>query len=826
MSEAELNKLPSIIRRVAVRFALVFAIQALVLGLLIVAVPQFMAALGEQILYGRKVAIQSLLEERGIGLFEKADAFAKLGSDAETCVRVAASMPCDTEACWAMALDGNGGLAAASAGDDLPAELRQELFHQLRQRAASGEPAWVHLYYQEDLYTVVAAKLSEPARETWLVLAEDCDQSLGEIIWRVASAQDLSYEVGGSKAAVEEPLTYRDLLSGWLRTGIYIPTVVGAEGIVVRYSIPIPRLSQLLRAGTFIFVSSLFLLAGSLSLAFVASYVEVVHPFNARLEALRQYARSGVWQPPITHYREHELATAAITAAVRERERAEAEAQRRLLELRAFLDSLPAYAVVKDADLRLRMVNVAMARHLGRSPEELVGKSDLDIFPDDLAQAYREHDLEVLRQKRTIQFEEEGRERGQRRFYRTVKAPILSENGTVVGLVGVAIDVTEQKALEERLIEAQKMQVVGRLAGGLCHAFNNLLTAIIGSAELALLSMEADHPAYPDVQQIRNTAERGATLSRQLMMLSQQRLGKIETINLNDLITDVEPMLRETLGEGILLQTTLAPILPPVRVDSTQLRQALLNLALNAREAMPGGGTLYIETLLCRAPREVFALEPALKRGPVICLSVRDTGVGISEEAKEHVFEPFYTTKGAAKERGLGLPVVYSIVRQHKGVILFNSEEGKGTAFMIYMPAVKTNAIAEARNTTMPEETPTGSEIVLLVEDDAMVRSLAERMLSAQGYTIWTAASGEEALASLVEKGRAPDLLLSDVIMPGISGIQLAKKLQQQYPKLKILLMSGYAGEAGEGTMEGFPILWKPFTLQALAQRVRQTLEV
>ena len=275
----------------------------------------------------------------------------------------------------------------------------------------------------------------------------------------------------------------------------------------------------------------------------------------------------------------------------------------------------------------------------------------------------------------------------------------------------------------------------------------------------------------------------------------------------------------------ILLNVTLAPVLPPVRADSTQLRQVLLNLALNAREAMPTGGTLHIETLLCRAPREAFALEPTLKRGPVICLSVRDTGVGMNKEAREHVFEPFYTTKGAAQGRGLGLPVVYSIVRQHKGVILFDSEEGKGTAFMIYMPAVKTDAIAEARTAATPEESPTGSEIVLLVEDDAMVRSLAERMLSAQGYTIWTAASGEEALASLAEKGRAPDLLLSDVVMPGMSGIQLARTMQKQYPKLKILLMSGYAGEAADGTMEGFPILWKPFTLQVLAQRVRQTLE-
>jgi PAS domain S-box-containing protein len=510
---------------------------------------------------------------------------------------------------------------------------------------------------------------------------------------------------------------------------------------------------------------------------------------------------------------------------VHAREAAEHEAQQRMAELRAFMDSLPAHVVVKGDDLRFRMVNEAFCRFLGRTREELLGKSDAEVFPATVSGAYVDHDREVLQQGRALHFEEEGFLDGQRRQYRVAKAPIREADGTISGIVGIAIDITEQKSLESRLIEAQKMQVVGRLAGGLSHAFNNLLTAIIGSAELAMLSMESDHPARDEVQQIRIAAERGGDLSRQLLTLSRQRLAKMTVTDTNRLIEGMLPVLRETLGDRVVLETVLAGDAPLVKADPTQLRQVIVNLAINAGEALSGEGQVRITTRRCDAPKEAVALEPLLSKGPALCLSVVDRGMGMSADVKPHVFEPFFTTKGASQGRGLGLPVAYSIVRQHKGVILYESEEGKGTEFTLYLPAVDSEPVVEAKPQNGGSEAPRGREVVLLVEDDALVRELAQRLLAAQGYTVWPADSGESALAVLEKAARDPDLVLTDVIMPGMGGVELARTVRKQRPSIRILLMSGYAGEADQGTMGGFPMLWKPFNLQVLAQKVRAVLD-
>ena len=820
------GRLPSIVSRLALRLGLVFAIQALVLGLLLFAAPRFVAALGDHILDVRRAALVELFEERGRGLAARSVLLATQAPDGKAALSQMASLPCDTGACWGLLLSRDGGaLAASDGGVELPADLNRGVAKGLAERSDAGSPRWVSFYHQGVLYLAGGTPFPAASDGTWLVLAEDASGPLRRLALQVATAPEVWFEVDGGQGEYERPLTYSALMSGRLALAVSVPNAVGSDGIVANMIIPLPRLAQLLRAATLIFAASLFLLAGTLSLFFISAYVEVVRPYNARLKAIREYASSGIWQPPRTGYREHEAASSAITEAVRAQQRAEARAQHLLRELRAFVDNVPALATVKDAELKLRLVNVSLARAVGAPADSLVGKTDFDIFPEHLARIYREHDLETLQRKQALQFEEEVVVDGRRCLYRVVKAPILEPDGEPVGLVAVAIDVTEQKALEARLVEAQKMQVVGRLAGGLCHAFNNLLTTVIGSAELALAAMADDHPAWADVRQIRDTAEHGAALSRQLLVLGRQRLGRVEPVDFNELIQDLTPMLQETLGEGILLQVSRDPELPLVRGDAIQWRQAIVNLALNAREAMPSGGVFRLETLVCRAPWEAASLEPALQRDPVICITLQDTGLGLGKQAREHIFEPFYTTKGAAKGRGLGLPVVYSIVRQHNGAILYESEEGRGTAFMIYLPGLSADVSDEAKAQTQTAQAPTGEETVLLVEDDVMVRRLAERMLSAQGYTVWTADSAEEALSLLEVKGRVPELLLSDVIMPGLSGIELARRLHGRHDEMRVLLMSGYAGGNDEDVVEGFPLLWKPFTMRMLAQRVRLALD-
>ncbi|MHB0875699.1 MAG: ATP-binding response regulator [Anaerolineae bacterium] len=820
----EPGTLPSLVWRVAIRFVLVFAIQVLVLGILVLVAPRFIRGLGDLVVDSRRAVFGALLDDNAEHLAETATLLAA-SPDAGALAAAQAVAEGEQPQRWVFVV--REGVPESTAVGELPAWLAAtsgDLVARLEATASTAGLAWAYTLNDGHLYAAGGHRLADSSG-SWLIVVADSAPVLQQAVDRLAPGEDAAISV---VAGTDDPLpslSYGTFMRGVLPVTIAVPNAVGAAPIEVRFTVPVLRLAYIFRAGTLIFAASFLLLAGSLLLAFLSTYSQVMQPFTARLRALSQYALTGVWEAPPGGYREHQLANDAITQAVHARELAEREAQQRMAELRTFMDSLPAHVVVKDVDLKFRLVNEAFCRFLGRTSEELLGKTDADIFPEALVSAYGEHDREVLRLGRPQHYEEEGYLDGAKRIYRVVKAPISEADGSISGIVGIAIDITEQKDLEGHLVEAQKMQVVGRLAGGLSHAFNNLLTAIIGSAELAMLSMKSDDPAREEVQQIRKAAERGGDLSRQLLTLSRQRLAKMTIIDANRLVDEMLPVLRETLGDDIVVETDLAVDAPPVKADPTQLRQVILNLAINAGEAMPSGGSVRIATLRCEAPKEAVTLEPMLGQAPVLCLSVEDRGMGMSAEVKPHVFEPFFTTKGASQGRGLGLPVAYSIVRQHKGVILYESEEGKGTEFTVFMPAVEAEPVAEPRPQSHFSEVPRGREVVLLVEDDGLVRQLAERLLVAQGYTVWTADSGERALAILEESGRDPDLLLTDVIMPGISGVELARTLQRQRPRVRILLMSGYAGENEQGTMGGFPMLWKPFTLQVLAQRVRSILD-
>ena len=404
------------------------------------------------------------------------------------------------------------------------------------------------------------------------------------------------------------------------------------------------------------------------------------------------------------------------------------------------------------------------------------------------------------------------------------RAYILRDpGGRAVRMLGSMMDVTERRSLEEQLVQAQKMEAVGRLAGGIAHDFNNLLTAILGYGDLMLPKLH-DPTLRGKMQEIRKAAERASALTRQLLAFSRKQVLVPEVVPVAGLIEELSKMLRRLIGEDIELVTLLAPT-AAVRADPGQLEQVLMNLAVNARDAMPRGGKLTIEVGLL-TPDDAFGKEhPDVPRGPLVVVAVTDTGVGMDPEVRKHIFEPFFTTKELGRGTGLGLATVYGIVKQSGGHVEVDTAPGEGTTFRIFLPAV------EAPRPAPPPSLDAvvgGSETVLLVEDEAALRSLAQEILRDQGYRVIAAASGPEALEIARSHPSPIDLLVTDVVMPGMDGRELADRLLPLHPETRCLFMSGYTDDAvvRRGVREeGMPFLQKPFTIDALALKVREVLD-
>ncbi len=399
--------------------------------------------------------------------------------------------------------------------------------------------------------------------------------------------------------------------------------------------------------------------------------------------------------------------------------------------------------------------------------------------------------------------------------------------GQLAGILGICRDVTERLSLEQQLRQAQKMEAVGRLAGGVAHDFNNILTAITGYADLLLEDLGTSDRRRDDIAEIRKAAERAAGLTRQLLAFSRQQVMQAQVLDLNALVADTQNMLGRLLGEDIALVTRLDPALGAVKADPGQLEQVIMNLAVNARDAMPGGGKLTIETANAELDdtyvREHFPARP----GSYVMLAVSDTGTGMSDEVQSHLFEPFFTTKEKGKGTGLGLATVYGIVKQSGGYIWVYTEPGHGTTFKIYLPRV---AGAPAQRASGPKASPVGAgtETVLLAEDEAAVRAVARHALERQGYTVLEASSGEAALDLAERHSGRIHLLLTDVIMPGMNGRALALRLSELRPDLRVVYMSGYTEEAitRHGVLEpGLTYVQKPFTPEGLARKVREVLD-
>ena len=382
---------------------------------------------------------------------------------------------------------------------------------------------------------------------------------------------------------------------------------------------------------------------------------------------------------------------------------------------------------------------------------------------------------------------------------------------------------------EEQLRQSQKMEAMGQLAGGIAHDFNNLLTTIIGYSDL-MLAPDADALGSPraDVQEIRKAAERASALTRQILAFSRRQTLRPEVLSINAEVENMGRMLRRTLGEDIDLVTHLHPDLGLVKVDEAQLGQVLMNLALNARDAMPGGGRLTLETTNVDLGSEYCQVHPETAPGPFVMLAVSDTGVGMDEEAKSRAFEPFYTTKEPGKGTGLGLATVYGVVKQSGGNIFVYSEPGKGTTFKIYLPRVDGGERGRSRKRPAAGSLA-GKETILVVEDEAAVCGLIERILRELGYRVLTSPSGDQALSRLREEDSSIDLLLTDMVLPGgLQGNELSDAARVRWPNLPVIHMSGYTRNAvvhSGGLDGGVNYLEKPFTPEGLARRVREVLD-
>lgn len=510
-----------------------------------------------------------------------------------------------------------------------------------------------------------------------------------------------------------------------------------------------------------------------------------------------------------------------------ERKRSEEALSRSESRYRSLVQSAVVGIFRATRDWRFLEVNPALAAMLGyNSPGEFLTLSvRQDIFID--AQAPAAVQMSFLRRGKF-----EGVEAQWRRKDGAVIAVRLSgrgiwdeREGTEIFEV-IAEDVTERKALEEQLRQAQKMEAVGTLAGGVAHDFNNLLTVITGYTQILMEQHARDAQSSHSIEQILRASERAAALTRQLLAFSRRQMLQPRVVSLNTLVRNLEKMLHPLLGERIRIALQTAPDLGTVRADPGQVEHILMNLAVNARDAMPRGGTLTVQSANADLGEDFVRKHPGASTGRYVVLSVADTGTGMDAHALAHLFEPFFTTKEPGKGTGLGLSMVYGIVKQSGGYITVDSELGHGTTFKVFLPRVDEAEEPQATETA-PAARSAGTGTILLVEDEDAVRSLVEAILTSDGYKVLVAESADDAARLCRSYGSTIDILLTDVVMPGVSGPELAKSLVALRPKLKVVYMSGYAGEYldGEGVnADGAALLQKPFTAAALEEKIRQVL--
>jgi len=490
--------------------------------------------------------------------------------------------------------------------------------------------------------------------------------------------------------------------------------------------------------------------------------------------------------------------------------------------------------MITDADLdlpgpKILFVNPAFTKMTGYTAEEAIGKSPR------ILQGARTDKAVLSRIRQNLQrgevFEGEAinyRKDGKEFDLEWQVAPIRNGGGEITHFVAIQHDITERKRLEARLLQSQKMETVGRLAGGIAHEFNSILTAIIGQSELLLDDLPTGSPLANNAAEISKAAGRAATLTRQLLAYGRKQFLQPEIFDLNQVLADMEDMFHNLVG--VEVETLIVPAagLKAVKADAGQIEQVIINMVINAREAMPNGGQLSLETANVSFDQDSVGRYPELKPGDYVMLAITDTGTGMSAEVKAHLFEPFFSTKGVGQGNGLGLSTCYGIIKQSGGHISVYSEFARGTTFKIYLPQVEPEAKSPMPRLGSPD-LPRGTETILLVEDDPALREMATTLLKRLGYTVLAAANGVEALSLKQQRGTGyVDLLFTDVIMPYMSGKELADRVRALYPHTRILFTSAYTENAvvHQGVLDkGVALLQKPFTPSALARKLREVLD-
>lgn len=500
---------------------------------------------------------------------------------------------------------------------------------------------------------------------------------------------------------------------------------------------------------------------------------------------------------------------------------------------RQLLDTLPQKIFLKDVSSVYIACNRAYARDLKIEARDIEGRTDFDFFPKELAEKYREDDRNVIAARQTREVDEEYRDRGERRHIHTVKTPWFDAEGRVAGVLGIFWDITDRlrdeasrAELEAQLRQAQKMEAVGRLAGGLAHDFNNILTVVLGNANLLAEDDSLPEGARDIARDITLASGRASALIRQLLAFSRRQVVKMQAVDLNETITRMKRILTPLLGAHVELKCRLDPELPPVAADAGMMEQVVLNLAINARDAMPQGGVLTIctETRVTDAGSTIA--ESARPPGRYVVLTVCDTGTGMDENVKAHLFEPFFTTKDTGRGTGLGLATVYGITQQHGGWIEVDTAPGRGSSFAVYLPM--SLADATESDVAMPPALVGGNECILVVEDEPSLRKMSCAALQRLGYRVLEAESGVEALSTWDRIGEGVDLLFTDIVMPGgVSGLDLAVRLRARCPSLRLLFTSGYSDDVffkrTDLPADG-RFLPKPYDIASLAGLVREAL--
>lgn len=493
---------------------------------------------------------------------------------------------------------------------------------------------------------------------------------------------------------------------------------------------------------------------------------------------------------------------------------------------RQLVENLEQSIFLKDRQFRYVAVNRRFCLNLDKSEEQILGHTDYDLLPRHLADKYRADDEIVLRQGRRLEMEETAQIQGRFRTVRVIKTPVQDGLGRTTGVLSIYWDVSEQRALEAHLRHAQKMDAIGQVAQGVANDFNNMITGILGNLDLVLRNFKADDPNRELLHTAERATQRAGTLVRRLMSFSQRRKLRLEGLKLNECLPEAVELLRHTLDSRTELMLRCPTGTWPIQGDRDQLNQVVMNLGLNARDAMPDGGTLTISVTNVLVTEEYARRNLRARPGEFVCLKVTDTGSGIPEELRPRLFEPFFTTKGADKGLGLGLALVFGIVEQHRGWIDCESEVGQGSTFSIYLPRDVTPATPHS-TPVMAGAALRGHETILLAEDEAILRRLGGTILERYGYRVLLADDGVQAVDLFRQAGGRIDLVILDLSMPRLSGQETCHKLREIQPDVRVMFTSGFTDElqalAEDGDVQGY--LGKPYRPEELAAAVRAAID-